>query len=157
VLERLNEVLVPTTPQNMFVTCLYIALDPSSGRMQFANAGHNLPYVATNGAVHELRATGMPLGLLPGMNYEPKEATLSAGARMLLSSDGLVEAHNTDREMFGFPRLIKVMENCPQDENLIDALLAELNSFTGPDWEQEDDITLVTLERSGEPGRSAVP
>jgi serine phosphatase RsbU (regulator of sigma subunit) len=157
VLERLNEVLVPTTPENMFVTCLYISLDPSSGRMQFANAGHNLPYVATNGAVHELRATGMPLGLLPGMNYEPKEASLSAGARMLLSSDGLVEAHNTDREMFGFPRLIKVMEECPEDENLIDALLAELNRFTGPDWEQEDDITLVTLERSAEPDRSAVP
>jgi serine phosphatase RsbU (regulator of sigma subunit) len=148
VLERINEVLVPNTPKKMFVTCLYMVLEPGSGRMQFANAGHNLPYVATDGGVEELRATGMPLGLFPGMTYQPKEATLPAGARMLLHSDGLAEAHNSDGELFGFPRLIKVMENCPRDENMIDALRVELDRFTGPDWEQEDDITLVTVERA---------
>jgi serine phosphatase RsbU (regulator of sigma subunit) len=68
-----------------------------------------------------------------------------------LHSDGLAEAHNEDREMFGFPRLIKVMENCPRHESLIDAVLAELDRFVGPEWEQEDDITLVTIERSPRP------
>jgi serine phosphatase RsbU (regulator of sigma subunit) len=149
VLERVNEVLVSNTPAKMFVTCLLMVLDPATGRMRFANAGHNLPYVTTAEGIVELRATGMPLGLFADMAYEEKNATVSAGARLLLHSDGLAEAHNPDREMFGFPRLLKVMENCPEDESLIDALLAELDRFTGPDWIQEDDITLVTLERSG--------
>ena len=51
----------------------------------------------------ELRATGMPLGLLPEMDYEEKEATLAPGDTVLLHSDGLAEAHNAEREMFGFP------------------------------------------------------
>jgi serine phosphatase RsbU (regulator of sigma subunit) len=89
----------------------------------------------------------MPLGLLSGTTYELKNAVVAPGTRMLLHSDGLAEAHNSERDMFGFPGVIKVMENCDPDDDLIDELLAELDRFTGPDWEQEDDITLVTLER----------
>lgn len=147
-LEHVNEVLVPNVPSKMFVTCLYVVLDTVTGRMVYANAGHPLPYVGGDDGVTELRATGMPLGLLPGMTYEAKEAKLPPGARVLLHSDGLAEAHNADREMFGLPRVVKVMENCPRSEDLVGALLAELDRFTGPGWEQEDDITLVTLERT---------
>jgi anti-sigma regulatory factor (Ser/Thr protein kinase) len=96
--------------------------------------------------VTELRATGMPLGLLPGMRYDEKEATIGPGDGLLLHSDGLAEAHDPEREMFGFPRLAKLVAEGGQGETLIDALLAELARFTGPGWEQEDDITLVTLE-----------
>ena len=147
VLERVNEVLVLNTPEKMFVTCLYIVLDPATGRLRFANAGHNLPYMSTGNGVIELRATGMPLGLMPASGYELKNAIVPPGTRVLLHSDGLAEAHNRNGEMFGFPRVMEVMENCPRADDLIDALLAELESFTGVDWEQEDDITLVTLER----------
>ncbi len=147
VLERVNEVLVLNTPEKMFVTCLYIVLDPATGRLQFANAGHNLPYMSTDNGVVDLRATGMPLGLMPASGYELKDATVPPGTRVLLHSDGLAEAHNQSGEMFGFPRVIEVIQNCPRADDLIDALLAELESFTGADWEQEDDITLVTLER----------
>jgi serine phosphatase RsbU (regulator of sigma subunit) len=147
VLARVNEVLVLNTPEKMFVTCLYIVLDPETGRLQFANAGHNLPYMTTEDGVIELRATGMPLGLMPGSGYELKDATVPPGTRVLLHSDGLAEAHNGNGEMFGFPRVIEVMAGCPRSDDLIDALLVELERFTGADWEQEDDITLVTLER----------
>jgi serine phosphatase RsbU (regulator of sigma subunit) len=147
-LERMNEVLVLNTPEKMFVTCLYLVLDPATGRLLFANAGHNLPYLSTGDGVSDLRAIGMPLGLMSGSNYELKDAVVPPGTRLLLHSDGLAEAHNRDGDMFGFPRVIKVMENCRREDDLIEALLAELDSFTGPDWEQEDDITLVTLERS---------
>ena len=146
-LEKVNEVLVHNTPAKMFVTCQYIVLEPATGRLQLANAGHNLPYLSSDGGVIELRATGMPLGLMPGTTYELKNAVVTPGTSMLLHSDGLAEAHNSERDMFGFPRVIKVMENCRPDDDLIDALLTELDRFTGPDWEQEDDITLVTLER----------
>jgi serine phosphatase RsbU (regulator of sigma subunit) len=147
VLQRLNEVLVYDTPEKMFVTCLYIVLDPATGRLRFANAGQSLPYLSTETGVHELRATGVPLGLLPETTYELEEAEAPPGTRLLLHTDGLAEAHNRDREMFGSPRIIKVMENCRRDDDLIEALLVELDRFTGPEWEQGDDITLVTLER----------
>ena len=149
VLERANDLLVEEMPAHMFVTCLYAVLDPGSGRLRFANAGHNLPYLRGEGGVTELRATGMPLGLLPGMRYEEKEVALTGGDGLLLHSDGLAEAHSPDGDMFGFPRLSKLSGDRPAGEELIDLLLAELARFTGPGWEQEDDITLVTLRRTG--------
>src|SRR4051812_4220804 len=72
VLARANELLAPEMPARMFVTCLYGVLEPATGRFVFANAGHNLPYVRTADGVIELRATGLPLGLMPGIVYEEK-------------------------------------------------------------------------------------
>jgi serine phosphatase RsbU (regulator of sigma subunit)/anti-sigma regulatory factor (Ser/Thr protein kinase) len=150
VLERVNEALCPDIPEKMFVTCLYGVLEPESGRFRYANAGHNVPYVRSGGTVRELRATGMPLGLLPGMEYEEKEAVLAPGDTVLLHSDGLAEAHSVAREMFGFPRLKSLVAGGARAEDLIDLLLDELQTFTGEAWEQEDDITLVTLQRTGD-------
>jgi serine phosphatase RsbU (regulator of sigma subunit) len=151
VLERANNLLLQDIPPQMFVTCLYGVLDPSTGTLRYANAGHNPPYVHTRGGVVELRATGMPLGAMPNMRYEEKEATLAPGDTVLLHSDGLVEAHDRDRRMFGFPRLAELMNDCTGGPELIQLLLGELDGFTGPDWEQEDDITLVALQRAAVP------
>lgn len=148
VLERVNDMLCPDIPPNMLVTCLYAILDPHSGRIQYANAGHDLPYWRNSKGVTELRATGMPLGLMPGMTYEEKETTLAPGECILLHSDGMAEAHNPQKEMFGFPRLKNLMAEHPGGAGLIDFLLAELAAFTGEHWEQEDDVTLVTLQRA---------
>ena len=90
----------------------------------------------------------MPLGLMSGMPYEEKETILEAGERALFYSDGLVEAHNPEGEMFGFPRLQALVAKHTEGEALVDFLIEELYSFTGKEWEQEDDITLVTLERA---------
>jgi serine phosphatase RsbU (regulator of sigma subunit) len=152
VLAQANEILYPDILVNMFVTCFYGVLDPSSDTFTYANAGHDLPYLHRNGDAEELRARGMPLGLMPGMRYEEKETILQAGESVLFYSDGVVEAHDPQREMFGFPRLrTLVAEHDGEEErSLVDLLMNELHSFTGEDWEQEDDITLVTLERSEE-------
>jgi len=151
VLGRANDRLYPDIPAHMFVTCLYAVLDPASGRLRYANAGHNLPYVATADGVTELRATGMPLGAMPDMTYEENEAYLDFGDSVLLHSDGLVEAHDPAGEIFGFPRLRKVVENSSGGEHIIDESLTKLREFAGSEWEQEDDITLVTLERTTSP------
>jgi serine phosphatase RsbU (regulator of sigma subunit) len=92
----------------------------------------------------------MPLGLMPGMNYEEKETTLQAGEAALLYSDGLVEAHDPKGVMFGFPRLRALIAEHGAEErsSLGRFLLKELYSFTGEEWEQEDDITLLTLRCS---------
>jgi hypothetical protein len=148
VLRMANEPLFTDIPPNMFVTCLYAILDPESGRLLYANAGHDLPYLHRSGNAEELRARGMPLGLMPAMSYEEQEVTLDPGESVLFYSDGLVEAHDPNGGMFGFPRLQMLVAKYAEQESLVDSLLEELYSFTGEGWEQEDDITLVTLERS---------
>lgn len=146
VLEKANDLLCPDIPDNMFVTCLYALLDPQGGKMQFANAGHNLPCRRRQDGVDELRATGMPLGLMTSMQYEEKVVSLNHGETILFYSDGLTEAHNPQHEMFGFPRLQSLVGECTESAGLIDHLLNALKNFTGIDWEQEDDVTFVTLE-----------
>jgi serine phosphatase RsbU (regulator of sigma subunit)/anti-sigma regulatory factor (Ser/Thr protein kinase) len=155
VLERVNEHLYPDMPEKMFVTCLYGVLDTGSGLFRFANAGHDLPYVQTADGVVELRARGMPLGLMPGMSYEEKEATLAPGDSVLLHSDGVLEAHDPGRDMFGSPRLKETMARAPGGREMMDHVLSDLAAFTGPDAEQEDDITMVTLQRSAAAAVSA--
>ncbi|MDX6481986.1 MAG: phosphoserine phosphatase RsbU/P [Gaiellaceae bacterium] len=155
VLSRVNELMCPDMPAKMFVTCLYGVLEPSTGRFRFANAGHNLPYVRTAEGTIELRATGMPLGLLPGIVYEETEAVLEPGQVMLLHSDGVAEAHSAESEMFGFPRLLDVVGSRQDKAEVIDRVLTELDRFTPQGWEQEDDITLVALTRTG--GAAAAP
>jgi predicted ester cyclase len=148
VLVQVNETLLARIPANMFVTCFYMILDPNSGHVVFANAGHDPPYVQRSGNAEELRARGMPLGLMPGMGYEEKEITLQADEVALFYSDGLVEAHDPKGEMFGFPRLRAFIAGHGEESSREDSLLEELHSFVGEDWEQEDDITLLTLRCS---------
>jgi serine phosphatase RsbU (regulator of sigma subunit) len=148
VLARVNETLLDRIPSNMFVTCFYAVLEPESARLSYANAGHDLPYLWHGGEAEELRARGMPLGLMPGMSYEQKQIVLDAGESALFYSDGLVEAHDPKGEMFGFPRLRALVAELAEERSLGDSLLEELYSFVGERWEQEDDITLLTLRRS---------
>ena len=148
VLARVNEALSARIPQNMFVTCFYAILDLKNGSLRYANAGHDLPYVQRGSDAEELMARGMPLGLMPGMSYEEKKTILEAGEAALFYSDGLVEAHNPGGEMFGFPRLRSLLAEHHDEGLLVNFLVDKLRSFTGYGWEQEDDITLVTLQRS---------
>ncbi|HEX5913311.1 MAG TPA: SpoIIE family protein phosphatase [Rubrobacter sp.] len=148
VLAQVNETLLARIPQNMFVTCFYAILDPKSGTLSYANAGHDLPYLHRNGEAEELRARGMPLGLMAGMSYEEGEVSLGEGGCVLFYSDGLVEAHDPQGGMFGFPRLRRLVAEHGEERSLGNLLLEELYSFVGEGWEQEDDITLLTLRRS---------
>ena len=148
VLSRVNETLLARVPSNTFVTCFYAILDAKSGQLVYANAGHDPPYLRRGGEAAELRARGLPLGLMPGMDYEERETVLEAGESALFYSDGLVEAHDPQGEMFGFPRLRALVADHAGKRSLGDFLLGELYSFVGQGWEQEDDITLLTLRRS---------
>ena len=148
VLARVNELLFSDIPPNMFVTCFYGLLDPASGRMSFANAGHEPPFRQAAGSAVELWATGMPLGMMPGTCYEEYDTVIVPGESLLFYSDGLVEAHNKRREMFGFARLQSLLAGQRDGTLLVDTLLDELQRFTGDGWEQEDDVTLLALHRA---------
>ena len=149
VLAQVNETLVARVPTNMFVTCFYAILEPESGILRYANAGHDPPHVRrSDDNAEELRARGMPLGLMPGMEYEEEVASLREGESVLFYSDGLVEAHDPQGQMFGFPRLRALVAKHGEESFLAEFLMEELYSFVGEGWEQEDDITLLTLRRS---------
>jgi serine phosphatase RsbU (regulator of sigma subunit)/ketosteroid isomerase-like protein len=149
VLAQVNEAVLARIPPNMFVTCFYGVLDPKSGHFSYANAGHNLPCCCHERATTDLSARGMPLGLMPGMSYEEKETVLVRGESVLFYTDGLVEAHNPKGGMFGTPRLRNLLSERPEGGGSLSAtLMEELQSFTEEGWEQEDDITLLTLRRA---------
>jgi serine phosphatase RsbU (regulator of sigma subunit) len=147
-LELVNEQLAVEIPAGVFVTCFYVLLDPVSGHLRYANAGHEAPYRQQDDAASELWATGMPLGMLPGSRYEEFEATLAPGESLFFYSDGLVEAHSPSGEMFGFPRLQALLSKSASETTLIDLVLTHLRGFTGDKWEQEDDVTLLALRRA---------
>jgi serine phosphatase RsbU (regulator of sigma subunit) len=149
VLAQVNDLLHVYIPRGTFATCFYANLDPASGRLCFANAGHNIPYLLRAGTIVELRARGMPLGLMPEQAYHEQEVTLTADDCVLFYTDGLVEAHDTARQMFGSPRLKRLLQEHAEADGLIEHLLGHLESFTGPEWEQEDDVTLVLLKKTG--------
>jgi serine phosphatase RsbU (regulator of sigma subunit) len=148
VLARVNNLLEADIPESMFVTCFYTILDPHSGRLVFSNAGHNLPYLRNGAEVKELRAAGMPLGLIADSEYDVHERVIDPGDHIIFYSDGMVEAHDGQREMFGSNRMMDLIGGSSADcTELIDQLLNELHAFTGEDWEQEDDITIVGVKR----------
>lgn len=150
VLARTNDLLCPDVPLNMFVTCLYAVLDPATGLLRYANAGHNPPYLRGPGTLERLEARGMPLGILPESVYEEKQLRLGPAHTLLLYSDGLVEAHDARRQMFGYRRLEDLLAGTrARGPDLIRRLLTALADFAGPDGELEDDVTLVTVERTG--------
>lgn len=156
ILAEVNEALVPEIPPAMFVTCLYAIIDTAHGELVLANAGHNLPYVRTGEGVVELRATGMPLGLMSDMTYDEQTYRMERGDVMVLTSDGITEAHNVEGEMYGFPRLMDRVAVKPSDDDMVAALVGDLEGFTGADAEQEDDITLVVVRRTAAAKEAAV-
>jgi serine phosphatase RsbU (regulator of sigma subunit) len=152
ILGQVNAILYPDMPPMMFVTCLLAIIDLQEGSFTFANAGHVLPTRVTARGNFELRATGMPLGIFPDPVYDSVSARLESGDRLFFLSDGLVEAHNANGEMFGSTRLKKQLAlhaAVPETDGqaLIACLMDELRRFTGEGWEQEDDLTFLILDR----------
>lgn len=147
VLQRVNDMLYSHIPDGMFVTCLVIVLEPESGRITFANAGHNLPNLARSGSLQKLRLTGAPLGIFPDQAYDEGEASLLPGDSLFLYSDGLVEAHDGSGAMLGFDGLAQIFASTHAQDNPLGDVIKAFQEFTGSQWQQEDDIALVVVQR----------
>jgi sigma-B regulation protein RsbU (phosphoserine phosphatase) len=155
-LQYVNETLALQNSSSMFVTLFYAILDVRTGELQFANGGHNPPYVISGGAVRELQAKpgGMLVGLIDAAAYKTTEDRLAPGDVLLLFTDGVSEAVRGDGEFYGEQRLEKFLAaRCATEsmEHLVTGLHAEVFRFADGE-DQADDITVVGLRYKGPVG-----
>jgi|KBSSwiStaDraftv2_1062776.scaffolds.fasta_scaffold12818_5 serine phosphatase RsbU (regulator of sigma subunit) len=142
---KLNQELEP----GMFVTMFAASLDPESGTLEFANAGHPVPLLRqSDGSVVELGEHGaLPLGAMTDSVFRQRSATLGVGSCVLFYTDGLDEAHNAKQELFGKERMVKALADSGGGaQAALDALLTDVARFTEGE-PQSDDLTLITLAR----------
>ena len=147
-LEYSNDLLCPEMDPGGSVSCVYGLLDPTSGRLQLANAGFNAPILSHNGDGSTLRPPGAPLGVKLDGRYEHDELHIDPGEFILLCSDGLVNARNARGETFGAAQLGSILWGQAEGaQALIATLLAALEDFVGRSTAQESDMTLIIVER----------
>jgi phosphoserine phosphatase RsbU/P len=142
VLAQLNEVLVKDFPRSKFVTMVYALLNPVGKTLTFANAGHNLPLLVSQGTARFVESTaGLPLGIKDS-EFSEQCLELAAGARFLLHSDGVSEATNSTSDEYGISRIQRHFE---LPTSSVESLLREVHQFTAG-APLTDDATVVLIE-----------
>jgi len=145
-----NELLYATTPSNKYVTAILLELDPATGQGRFVNAGHtDCLLLRADGEAVWLKATGTPLGLMPGMPYEEESFQLRPGDLVALFSDGVTEAQDGDENEFGESRLADCLRQVTDEpvKEIVARVFDEIDRFAGT-APQYDDITLLVLKRT---------
>jgi serine phosphatase RsbU (regulator of sigma subunit) len=148
-----NRVLSDDSTDAMFVTLFYGRLDPETGEMVYVNAGHNPALVCRpreGGPPEQLRPTGMALGILPDAPLEQRSVHLQPGDFVVLYTDGVTEAIDTQRQQFGIDRLAHVLEGQAgrTAAEVLAAIEDALDVFTGA-APQSDDIAILIAGRLG--------
>lgn len=151
-LERMNEVIRDYTGGRMFVTLFLALLDSESRKLHYINAGHNPPVlVRADGTSEELTEGGTVLGLIPRVSFSRSQVEMRPGDVLVLYTDGLSEASNSDDDMFGTEGLVRsVLEarrNGAADgapNGIIDRILADMQDFSAGQ-PQADDQTLIVI------------
>lgn len=146
----INELLYTSTPGNKYATAVFLTLDPATGECHYVSAGHTEALVLErSGAALRLGATGLALGLFPGIRYEEETFTLAAGDVVALYSDGISEAQNADEDEYGTDRLIRSLQqhSLRSADEIVQGVIDDLDEFVGS-APQHDDITLLVLKRT---------
>jgi sigma-B regulation protein RsbU (phosphoserine phosphatase) len=148
VLAVLNEIVIKTAPRRILMTFFFGILDPHAQTLRFSSAGHLDPYVfrAADRRIEALSSWGFPLGVRRREPFREHTVTFAAGDRLILYSDGLIEAVDDDGEPFGFDRFERtLLENGQRSADEIKkALLQSVKKFTR-NRPPEDDQTLVVI------------
>lgn len=144
-LAAVNRGVLSEIPHGM-VTMLYLQLEPRTGQLCFANAGHTFPLLISD-TVQELEVAGLPLGIDSESEYVQQQAIIAPGESLLLYTDGLIEAESPNGTIFSFERLVDLIVAHPQRKPraLAAALVHEVRSWTNGIL--SDDVTMVILRR----------
>jgi sigma-B regulation protein RsbU (phosphoserine phosphatase) len=146
---RLNRILCDLTPVGKFISFVYAVLDSVEKRLTYCNAGHNPPLlIRADGTSTELKAAGAVLGPFPDWFYEQSELQMRSGDKLLLFTDGLVEACNADEESFGEHNLIRIARENPTSsaEELMGLLMRAASQHGGEHF--QDDASLIVLKET---------
>jgi serine phosphatase RsbU (regulator of sigma subunit) len=150
--ERMNEhhYAEGVEARRRYVTAIFLKLEPGTHTLEVVNAGHNPGFVLTGGEahqVHQIVASGTPIGLVPAMQYSAERIPFPVGSRLLFYTDGLTEVFKGEEE-FGTERLLNSFQGCklPETAAILDVLWQELHDFCGG-AHQEDDMTALALLR----------
>lgn len=150
-LTDLNDIIYPDITEDMFVTLFHSKYDYSTRTLYYSNAGHNplIVYKADENRIVEHNVKGVAIGFVPNYQYKLGEVQLSEGDVLLYYTDGITEAENSRRDMFGIDRLKNVIyQNKDRSaEEIKEAILDAVNEFRG-DYEQVDDLTFVVLKNT---------
>lgn len=153
VLTALNNLLAPRLRANhMNAALLFVVIDPRKQVMRVANAGMIAPMLVAQGGSHFVEVGGLPLGSFAGAIYQEQVVPFKPGDLLLLLSDGVVEAHDQDDQLFGFDRLERaIADSEPANvRDLVELVLGQVQQHMG-DREQHDDITIVAVRPSVAP------
>ncbi len=149
IFERLSRLLHRRTPPEKYATAFLAVLEPATGVLTYANAGHNPALIVReSGKVDEAGSTGLPIGLVPGAQYKAKRITLDDNDTLVLYTDGITEAMDPDAEEYGDERLTEFCRNHREHslDQMARLLTADLENFVrGQAF--EDDRTLVMARR----------
>ena len=150
-LREVNDMLCEKNESMMFVTLLYGIYDPASGKLTYANAGHNSPIVVhPDKSCDMLPLTdGIAIGVMPDLEYRQKTITLSPGDTLTFYTDGVTEAMNQNEEVLGEERLFEILKGASskEPEEITRAIFEGIKTFVG-DAPQSDDITCMTIYRT---------
>lgn len=149
VFAAVNRRILSDTRAGLFITSFYAVLDPTDGTLTYCNAGHNPPYLIRNrkdDGVQYLSKTGMALGIVDEATWEQRVVQLDVGDALLLYTDGITEAQNKEKELFGEKRLLEVAQSNKGRSagDIHEALITQVHEFIGSS-SQFDDITLIVI------------
>jgi sigma-B regulation protein RsbU (phosphoserine phosphatase) len=147
---RINDLLYVSTPANKYVTAIMMELDPATGACRYVSGGHPDGLILrASGHVEWLQATGLALGLFPGMTYETRAAALAPGDVAVLYSDGVPEAQNPAEDQFGAERLAAALSDARREPArvIVERVMADIDGFT-QGAPPHDDITILVAKRS---------
>lgn len=153
IVQNMNDSMSETNETNMFVTFLAGVLDLTDGTLRYCNAGHNAPLIMSP---HKTRfldvVSNIPLGIVEGMFYQEQETKLAAGEGVFLYTDGLTEAENVRKELFGEDHLLSLAAETASSsvEEQVGRISQAVKDHMGTE-PQSDDLTMLSFKYQGDP------
>ncbi len=147
-LREINATLAPKTAPTKFVTAVVGVLDPSTGAIEFANAGHVPPLVISRNGVNALRTTDLVVGIMPQATYRDQSITLNPGDSLVLFTDGVTEAENAAETQLGLDPILGLLSTMYGNDavRLLDAIDTRVHEYIG-DAPAGDDVTMLAVTR----------
>jgi sigma-B regulation protein RsbU (phosphoserine phosphatase) len=149
-LRDINETLAPKTSPSKFVTMVAGVLDPATGVVSFANAGHVAPLVVSKNGVEAMHSTDIVVGILPNAQYRNQSLTLAAGDSLVLFTDGVTEAENIAEEQLGLDPVCEMLRTMHGSDAraILETIDTHVHEFIG-EVPNGDDVTMLAMTRLG--------